>query len=140
MGDFPASIVANLPLSVNALGFNDDERLFVGLSAFGDGLYEVDPEGVAPPRLIVAEAGQPNSFDFGPDDGLLYAPLFARGEVARFDVDAGTQETVAGGFVLPVSAKFDADGELYVNDGALGHVIRVDRVTGEKEIFADTGF
>jgi hypothetical protein len=83
---------ANLPLGVNPIAFSDDGRLFVGLAAFGDdALYEVDPDGVAPPRLINTGLGL-DGFDWL--DGFLYAPRMSAGEVVRIDVDSGAYTVV----------------------------------------------
>jgi hypothetical protein len=69
---------------VNPITFSPDGRLFVGLCFQGDGLYELDPDLIAPPRPIIEATpenpyplGFMNGFAFGPD-GRLYGPLFAR--------------------------------------------------------------
>ena len=64
---------------VNPITFSDDGRLFVGLCFLGDGLYELDPNLIAPPRPIIVASAENNffplsflnAFDFGPD-GKLY--------------------------------------------------------------------
>ena len=66
-------------VGVNPIAFNAEGRLFVALAFFGDKLYELDPDLVDPPKLLMSGSGvapwpeQLNGFDFGPD-GLLYAP------------------------------------------------------------------
>ncbi|MBW4696812.1 MAG: SMP-30/gluconolactonase/LRE family protein [Aphanocapsa lilacina HA4352-LM1] len=129
------STVAVLPSGVNPLTFSADGRLFVGLSFFGDALYELDPDGEVPPRLIASNFGGPNGFDFGPD-GFLYSPIMFKGQVARIDVDTGAITPVAEGFGFPVAAKFDAQGRLYVVDLATGEVVRVDPQSGQKQVIA----
>ena len=135
---------------VNPITFSEDGRLFVALDFLGDGLYELDPELIDPPRpIIVASETNPfplgflNGFDFGPD-GRLYGPLFAAGMVISIDVDSCDNTSdpwvecdigvVAGGFTVPAAAKFDALGRLHVVDQA-GTVFRVDTVTGETTAF-----
>lgn len=142
---------------VNPIGFTDDGRLFVALCFLGDGLYELDPNLVEPPRpIIVATESNPfplgflNAFDFGPD-GRLYGPLFAAGLVISVDVDRtgdpasdpfadGSVQVVSGGFVNPASAKFDPEGMLTVLDQT-GEVFKIDITTGTSTLFAtlDTG-
>ncbi|MDN3204115.1 hypothetical protein [Algoriphagus sediminis] len=137
---------------VNPITFSEDGRLFVGLCFLGDGLYELDPDLIAPPRQIIASTpenpfplGFLNAFDFGPD-GKLYGPLFAGGAVIRVNVGGqgtptstdpfgdGTAEFLAGGFTVPVAAKFDSKGVLHVLDQS-GEVFKVNTLTGEKTLF-----
>jgi sugar lactone lactonase YvrE len=137
---------------VNPITFSEDGRLFVGLCFLGDGLYELDPNLIAPPRQIIASTpanpfplGFLNAFDFGPD-GKLYGPLFAGGAVIRVNVGGpgtptstnpfadGTAEFVAGGFTVPVAAKFDSKGVLHVLDQS-GEVFKINTLTGEKTLF-----
>lgn len=140
-------------LGVNPITFSPEGRLFVALDFLGDGLYELDPNLIEPPRQIIASTpanpfplGFLNAFDFGPD-GRLYGPLFAAGLVISVDVDAtnpvstnpfvdGTVQVVAGGFKNPASAKFDPDGLLTVLDQT-GQVFKINTLTGEKTTFID---
>ncbi len=137
---------------VNPITFSDDGRLFVALDFQGDGLYELDPDLIDPPRGLIVQPdpetyplGFLNGFEFGPD-GLLYGPLFAAGLVISIDVGApgdpfssdpwsdGTIEIVAGEFTTPAAAKFGPDGLLYVVDQS-GEVFKVDIQTGTKTLF-----
>ena len=139
---------------VNPITFSPDGRLFVALDFLGDGLYELDPNLSDPPRpIIVATEANPfplgffNAFDFC-DDGRLYGPLFAAGLVISVDVGGpgdsvstdpfgdGIAQVVATGFRNPASAKFDPEGVLYVLDQT-GEIFKVNRVTGEKTLFAN---
>lgn len=136
---------------VNPITFDDEGRLFVALDFLGDGLYELDPELILPPRAIIEATpenpfplGFLNGFDFGPD-GRLYGPLFAVGIVISIDVDSCTAtsdpwndcdlQVVATGFGVPAAAKFDPSGRLHVVDQT-GEVFRVDVPTGEKTCIA----
>jgi sugar lactone lactonase YvrE len=139
-------------LGVNPITFSDEGRLFVGLCFSGDGLYELDPELILPPRPIVEATpenpyplGFMNAFDFG-SDGRLYGPVFAAGIMASLDVDACTAssdpwndcdlQVVATDFGWPAAAKFDAHGVLHVLDQT-GEVFRVDVATGEKTLLVE---
>lgn len=137
---------------VNPITFSEDGRLIVGLCFLGDGLYELDPDFVDPPRPIIVASAENNffpleylnAFDFGPD-GKLYGPQFAGGAVIRVDVggpgtppstkpfEDGTAEIVAEGFFVPVAAKFDSKGVLHVLDQS-GEVFTVNTTTGEKTL------
>jgi sugar lactone lactonase YvrE len=130
-GCTPVSI-ANLGLGVNAITFSDDGRLFVALDFYGVGLYEIDPDGVNPPRVILPNVVNLNGFDFGPH-GLLYGPLFGQ-EIVRVDVDAATVETVAD---FPGAAvKFDSHGRLHAVAQDTGQVARIDTKTGAIQVIA----
>jgi sugar lactone lactonase YvrE len=120
--DGTVSTVAQLPPGAGAITFSDDGRLFVALSALGDALYEVDPGGANPPRLIAKDLGGLNAMDWG-SDGLLYGPLNFRGQVVRINVDTGAIAPVADDFGLPAAAKFDSQGRLYVVDQLHGEVV-----------------
>ncbi|TVQ10088.1 MAG: hypothetical protein EA361_14515 [Bacteroidetes bacterium] len=136
---------------VNPITFSPDGRLFVGLCFLGDGLYELDPELIAPPRPIIeATPANPyplgflNAFNFGPD-GRLYGPVFAAGLVISVDVGAlgdppspspwtdGTIQVVATGFTYPAAAKFAPNGQLIVVDQT-GEVFSVNHLTGDKTV------
>jgi sugar lactone lactonase YvrE len=123
---------------MNPIAFDADGRLFVGQAFFGDGLYELDPDLVDTPRVVIPDTGptaeQLNGFDFGPD-GMLYAPQPNRGTIVRIDPQSGAMETVAQGLAAPSSVEFDAQGRLYasISDGS---VILVDRSTGATEVVA----
>ena len=127
---------------VNPITFSDSGRLFVALCFLGDGLFELDPNLVNPPRPIPKQlppnAGMVNGFDIGPDS-FLYAPVFFMGVVVKIDVDSGATTVVADGFTVPVAAKFDSRGRLHVLDGAAGTVTRIDTATGSKEVIARLG-
>jgi len=121
-------------LGVNPITFSDDGRLFTALDFLGDGLYELDPDLIEPPRLIIEELGFLNAFDFGPD-GYLYGPIYTQGKVVRIDVDTGEMTTVVDGFSVTPVVKFDSQGQLYAGDSATGEVFRVG-LDGQKEVIA----
>ncbi len=118
---------AKLTPGVNPLTFSDDGRLFVSQCFFDDKLYEVDPAGEDPPRLIADDLGPGcglNGMDWGPD-GRLYGPRWFQGQVVSFDVDSGDMRVEATGFGVPAAVKFDSQGVLHVLDTEAGAVIRV---------------
>lgn len=50
-------VAAQLTPGVNPITFSDDGRLFVSQCFFGTGLFEVDPKGIAEPRVIAEDLG-----------------------------------------------------------------------------------
>lgn len=119
--------VAQLSPGVNPITFSDDGRLFVSQCFLGDELYEVDPAGNDPARLIADDLGPGcglNGMDWGPD-GRLYGPRWFIGEIVSYDVDAGTRRVEATGFTTPAAVKFDSGGRLHVLDTAEGTITRI---------------
>lgn len=127
---------------VNPIAFTADGRLFVGQAFFGDGLYELDPDLLNPPRIVIPDTGaggepfpdQLNGFDFGPD-GMLYAPQPFRGKLVRIDPESGAMEVVTDAFATtpPTSVEFDSQGNLYASLYE-GTIVRVDPDTGAHEV------
>jgi sugar lactone lactonase YvrE len=133
-GDGPVRKLADL-VSVNSINVRKDGRLFAAQVFGGDGLWEIDPAGARPPRLILKDLGGFNGFDIGPD-GKLYGPLWFKKQVVRIDPDSGALDVVADGFDTPAAANFDSKWNLYVLDTARGEVVRVDIRTGQKRVVA----
>jgi len=120
-------VAAQLPPGANPITFSDDDRLFVSQCFLGTNLYELDPAGVTPPRVIADDLGPGcglNGMDWGPDD-RLYGPRWFVGEVVSFDVDTGERRVEATGFTTPAAIKFDSQGVLHVLDTGTGELIRV---------------
>jgi sugar lactone lactonase YvrE len=133
-GDGPIRKLADL-VSVNSINVRKDGRLFVAQVFGGDALWEIDPAGAKPPRLILKDLGGFNGFDVGPD-GKLYGPLWFKQQVVRIDPDNGKLDVVADGFHTPAAANFDSKWNLYVLDTARGEVVRVDIRSGKKQVVA----
>jgi len=120
----------------NSITFSDDGRLFVGADFLGDGLFEVDPTGATPPRVVTPDPGWLNGMDFGPD-GFIYAPRWTEGTIVRADPETGELTTIADNSESVYSAvKFDPDGVLHAVEGLPAHVVEVDIATGETTILA----
>lgn len=130
-----ATIASNIP-AVDPIAQNQSGRIFIGqsLSLLNTGLYEIDPTGLTPPRLILNQAGL-NAFDFG-SDGLLYSPVQFTGEIIKVNVDTGVTERVASGLGSPIAVKFNSQGELFALDTATGQVLKVDITTGQSQLIA----
>lgn len=137
-GDVTKQFVAP---GMNPIAFRDDGRLFVGQAFFGDGLYELDPDLVGPPRVVIGDSGIPpfvsqlNGFDFGPD-GMLYAPQPFLERIVRIDPDSGDITQLADVPDFPTSVEFDSRGHLYASLGG-GAIARVDATAGNFEIITE---
>ena len=134
-GDGPIKKLASGLPGINSLAYRKDGRLYATTVFLGDTLYEIDVEGVKPPRVIMEKMGGLNGFEFGPDD-KLYGPLWFKGQVAKVDVDKAELTVVADGFKTPAAVNFDSKGNLWVVDTALGQLVRVDPKTGAKKMVA----
>ena len=134
-GDGPIKKLASGLPGINSLAYRKDGRLYATTVFLGDTLYEIDVEGVRPPRMIMEKMGGLNGFEFGPDD-KLYGPLWFKGQVAKVDVDKAELTVVADGFKIPAAVNFDSKGNLWVVDTALGQLVRVDPKTGAKKMVA----
>lgn len=133
-----AEIVARVGPGVNAISFSDDGRLFVSRVFLADELYEIDLQGMQPPRLIRQGIGGLNAMDFGAD-GQLYGPLWFKGQIARINVDTGDLTVIAEELDIPAAVKFSPDGELYAIDQHQGTLLRIDIETGKKTLVAHPG-
>jgi sugar lactone lactonase YvrE len=134
-GDGPIKKLASGLSGINSLAYRKDGRLYATTVFLGDTLYEIDVEGVKPPRTIMEKMGGLNGFEFGPDD-MLYGPLWFKGQVAKVDVDKAELTVVADGFKVPAAVNFDSKGNLWVVDTALGQLVRVDPKSGAKKMVA----
>jgi sugar lactone lactonase YvrE len=134
-GDGPIKKLASGLPGINSLAYRKDGRLYATTVFLGDTLYEIDVDGVKPPRMIMDKMGGLNGFEFGADD-MLYGPLWFKGQVAKVDVDKAELTVVADGFKTPAAVNFDSKGNLWVVDAALGQLVRVDPKTGEKKMVA----
>ena len=109
-GDGPIKKLASGLPGINSLAYRKDGRLYATQVFLGDALYEIDVEGVKPPRMITEKMGGLNGFEFGPDD-KLYGPLWFKGQVAKVDVDKAELTVVADGFKIPAAVNFRFQGQ-----------------------------
>jgi sugar lactone lactonase YvrE len=123
---------------VNPIELKQDGRLFAAAAFDNAGLFELDPQLLTPPRVILADITGLNAFDFGAD-GLLYSPRTTTREVVRIDVDAtpARVETVASGFAFPGAVAFDSRQLLHVLEAADGQIVTVDLATGARRTLVD---
>ena len=134
-GDGPIKLLASGLPGINSLAYRKDGRLYATQVFLGDALYEIDVEGVKPPRKIMEKMGGLNGFEFGPDD-RLYGPLWFKGQIVAVDVDKAEMAVVADGFKVPAAANFDSKGNLWAVDTARGQLWRIDLKSGDKKMIA----
>lgn len=123
-----STIIATLRPGANPIAFARDGRLYVGLAVIADGLYQIDPRGRRPPRLVAPSLGNVNAFTIA-RDGFLYGPRFGldgAGALVRVDLRTGTVTEVMRGFGYPVAVKLDPRGRLYVLATGPPGVFRID--------------
>ncbi|MEJ8821319.1 hypothetical protein WKW80_04615 [Variovorax humicola] len=130
----PMEVLAKDLPGLNSLDFDRrNGKLYASQVFLGDALWEIDRAGKAPPRLIKKDMGGFNGFEVGPD-GMLYGPLWFKGQVVRIDPANGNMTVIADGFKIPAAANLDGKGNLWVVDTRSGELVRVDLATGRKTV------
>jgi sugar lactone lactonase YvrE len=115
------TVVARELPGVNGIARDPGGRIFVGACFLGDGVFEIDPAGASPPRVIARDLGCPNAM-VADGPGSLVVPLLAAGKVVRLRADGGTIEVLVSGLGRPVAAKRAPDGSIVVLDAATGAI------------------
>ncbi len=119
---------------LNSLDFDRrNGRLYASQVFLGDALWEIDRAGQKPPRLIKKDMGGFNGFEVGPD-GMLYGPLWFKGQVVKIDPADGRMAVIADGFQVPAAANLDGKGNLWVVDARSGELVRVELASGRKTV------
>jgi streptogramin lyase len=130
----PMRVVAKDLPGLNSLDFDRrNGKLYASQVFLGDALWEIDVAGQKPPRLIKKDMGGFNGFEVGPD-GMLYGPLWFKGQVVKIDPANGAMTVIADGFKIPAAANLDGKGNLWVVDARSGELVRVDLATGRKTV------
>lgn len=132
----PIQILAKDLPGLNSVDFDRrNGKLYASQVFLGDALYEIDRAGKLPPRLIAKDLGGFNGFEVGPD-GMLYGPLWFKGQVVRINPADGAVTVIADGFKIPAAANLDGKGNLWVVDARSGELVRVVLATGAKTVEA----
>ncbi|WP_418146528.1 hypothetical protein ABL850_01630 [Variovorax paradoxus] len=130
----PMRVLAKDLPGLNSLDFDRGSgKLYASQVFLGDALWEIDRTGQKPPRLIKKDMGGFNGFEVGPD-GMLYGPLWFKGQVVKIDPADGAMTVIAGGFKIPAAANLDGKGNLWVVDARSGELVKVDLATGRKTV------
>lgn len=130
----PMRVLAKDLPGLNSLDFDRSSgKLYASQVFLGDALWEIDRMGQKPPRLIKKDMGGFNGFEVGPD-GMLYGPLWFKGQVVKIDPTNGAMTVIADGFKIPAAANLDGKGNLWVVDARSGELVKVDLATGRKTV------
>jgi streptogramin lyase len=130
----PMRVLAKDLPGLNSLDFDRRSgKLYASQVFLGDALWELDVAGAAPPRLIAKDIGGFNGFEVGPD-GMLYGPLWFKGQVVKIDPADGRITMINREFRTPAAANLDGKGNLWVVDTFTGELCRVELASGRKTV------
>ncbi len=132
----PSRVIASGLPGLNSLAFDQrNGKLYATQVFLGDALWELDPSGAKPPRLIGKDFGGLNGFEVGPD-GMIYGPLWFKRSVARVDPADGSVSVISASFETPAAANLDGKGNVWVVDTATGELAKVALDSGAKQVVA----
>jgi len=130
----PLKVLAKDLPGLNSLDFDRrNGKLYASQVFLGDALWEIDVAGVKPPRLIAKDMGGFNGFEVGPD-GMLYGPLWFKGQVVKIDPANGAITVINSEFKIPAAANLDGKGNLWAVDAASGELSKVELASGRKTV------
>lgn len=130
----PMKILAKDLPGLNSLDFDRrNGKLYASQVFLGDAVWEIDVTGAAPPRLIAKNLGGFNGFEVGPD-GMLYGPLWFKGQVVRLNPANGAITVINREFKIPAAANLDGKGNLWVVDTNTGELSKVELASGRKTV------
>lgn len=124
-------LAKDLP-GINSLAFDQKNgKLYASQVFLGDAIWEIDMAGKEPPRQIAKGMGGFNGFEVGPD-GMIYGPLWFKGQVAKMNPVDGAITVIADGFKVPAAVNLDGKGNLWVVDTRAGELLKVNLASGQK--------
>jgi sugar lactone lactonase YvrE len=130
----PTRVLAKDLPGINSLAFDPKNgKLYASQVFLGDAMWEIDVAGTRPPRLIAKDMGGFNGFEVGPD-GMLYGPLWFKGQVVKMDPASGAITVINSEFKIPAAGNLDGKGNLWVVDTQAGELSRVDLASGRKTV------
>jgi streptogramin lyase len=130
----PIKVLAKGLPGLNSLDFDRKSgKLYASQVFLDDALWEIDVTSTKPPRLIAKGMGGFNGFEVGPD-GMLYGPLWFKGQVVKINPENGAITLINSEFKIPAAANLDGKGNLWVVDTATGELSKVELATGKKTV------
>jgi sugar lactone lactonase YvrE len=128
-------VAKDLP-GINSLAFDQKNgKLYASQVFLGDALWEMDPAGKNPPRAIAKNLGGFNGFEVGPD-GMLYGPLWFKGQIVRINPKDGSVVVINSEFKVPAAVNLDGKGNAWAIDTKTGELAKVNLTTGAKTVVA----
>ena len=130
----PLKVLAKDLPGLNSLDFDRrNGKLYASQVFLGDALWEIDIAGAKAPRLIAKDMGGFNGFEVGPD-GMLYGPLWFKGQLVKIDPANGAITVINSEFKIPAAANLDGKGNLWAVDAASGELSKVELASGKKTV------
>jgi len=111
------TVIADGMAAPNGIEYNKRTgRLFVTECFQGNRVYEVDPAGIKPARLLIDKdvIPVPEGFDFDPDTNDLIIPDMGTGKILRVHPDTGAISTVAEKIAACIALTIGPDKKIYV--------------------------
>ena len=120
-------------VGVNGINFGPDGRLFATQLLPPSKLFEIDLDGVRPPKFVMEVPGSLNGFEIDADY-QLYGPLSQNGTVVQIDLRTRQTIVIGEGMVTPISVNLSPDNSVVVLGYSTGKVLRLDPNTGKHEL------
>lgn len=120
----------------NGISYDEvNERLFVTECFWGNRIWELDPEGEAPPILVNDTLAVPEGFDIRGEK--LVIPDFGTWSIVEVDMDTGAiTPLVTAGLITPIALKIGPDGYIYTVELATGAVKKISPDGSQIDIIA----
>jgi sugar lactone lactonase YvrE len=123
------TVLAEIGSQANGITRCEDGKVFASRESVSGGVFEIDPTGTEPARLVTDKVPGLNSMACVGDD--LYAPTFFDGTVIRIQRETGDTEAVAAGMVLASAVHTTPDGSIVaLQDAFPARLVKVDLATG----------
>jgi sugar lactone lactonase YvrE len=122
------TVIASGFKAPNGIQYNSKTgRLFMTECFMGNRVFELDPTGLKPPRLMIPETviPVPEGFGFDLNTNDLIIPDLGTGKILRVHPDTAEITTIAEKFVTPVALKVGPDNKAYIVELATGMVYRL---------------
>ncbi|MBI5552187.1 MAG: SMP-30/gluconolactonase/LRE family protein [Desulfobacterales bacterium] len=130
------TIIASGMAAPNGIEYNPrNGRLFVTECFQGNRIYEVDPAGRKPARLLVDKdvVPVPEGFGFDPDTNDLIVPDMGSGKILRIHPDTGAIAPIAEKFSAPIALTVGPDKMAYIPElGGAVYKMALDGTRREK--------
>ncbi len=137
----PIRVIAKDLPGINSLDFDKKSgKLYASQVFLGDALWEIDVNGVVPPRLIKKDMGGLNGFEVGAD-GWIMGPLWFKGHIVKVNPADGDMKVINSEFKVPAAANYDSKGNIWAVDTKTGGLYRINAADGKRTLVAqlDTG-